>query len=455
MSDTKVIHSSDTSGHIFSLFLKYVSANVLGMIGFSCYILADTFFIARGIGSDALAALNLVLPAYSLLNGTGLMIGIGRGSRYSLSSTHPEGETHRTVFTQSVLLAVIAAIFFALTGLLGAEPLCLLLGADSRTLPFAVPYIRILLAFAPLFLANNLLVCFVRNDGEPALSMAGMIIGSLSNILLDYLFIYPLNLGMVGAALATATAPLISMGILSTHFLRGNSHFRLMKTKPSLSTASSICSLGVSSLITEVSSGIVILVFNFLILDLSGNTGVAAYGVLANIALVLIAISTGIAQGIQPIVSSHPGKKGQPVRHQIRCYALLTALLLALLSYAVIFLLADPIADLFNKDQNTALTSIAADGMRIYFKFHGPPKTGIYPLSSKRIPADHPGRFSSGSFIRTHRDLDVTPGNRGDRTYLFPSFSEESLNITADSCSLSLRYEDDFPKIFFISTFMI
>lgn len=112
MSDTKVIHSSDTSGHIFSLFLKYVSANVLGMIGFSCYILADTFFIARGIGSDALAALNLVLPAYSLLNGTGLMIGMGGGSRYSLSSTHPEGETHRTVFTQSVLLAVIAAIFF-------------------------------------------------------------------------------------------------------------------------------------------------------------------------------------------------------------------------------------------------------------------------------------------------------------------------------------------------------
>ena len=100
-----------------------VSANVLGMIGFSCYILADTFFIARGIGSDALAALNLVLPAYSLLNGTGLMIGMGGGSRYSLSSTHPEGETHRTVFTQSVLLAVIAAIFFALTGLLGAEPL--------------------------------------------------------------------------------------------------------------------------------------------------------------------------------------------------------------------------------------------------------------------------------------------------------------------------------------------
>ena len=189
------------------------------------------------------------------------------------------------------------------------------------------------------------------------------------------------------------------MGILSTHFLRGNSHFRLMKTKPSLSTASSICSLGVSSLITEVSSGIVILVFNFLILDLSGNTGVAAYGVLANIALVLIAISTGIAQGIQPIVSSHPGKKGQPVRHQIRCYALLTALLLALLSYAVIFLLADPIADLFNKDQNTALTSIAADGMRIYFTslfFSGINIVAAVFLSS----TDHPKQAFILSLLR-------------------------------------------------------
>lgn len=111
MSDTKVIHSSDTSGHIFSLFLKYVSANVLGMIGFSCYILADTFFIARGIGSDALAALNLVLPAYSLLNGTGLMIGMGGGSRFfpllhapgrrnaphSLYTVRPAG-SHRSYF---------------------------------------------------------------------------------------------------------------------------------------------------------------------------------------------------------------------------------------------------------------------------------------------------------------------------------------------------------------------
>ena len=105
--------SSAANPSVFSLFLKYVSANVLGMIGYSCYILADTFFIARGIGSDALAALNLVLPAYSLMNGTGLMIGMGAASRYTISSTKPEGTLHRTIFTHALYLMVFAAVIFS------------------------------------------------------------------------------------------------------------------------------------------------------------------------------------------------------------------------------------------------------------------------------------------------------------------------------------------------------
>ena len=93
--------TSTAREHVFPLFVKYVSANVLGMIGYSCYILADTFFVARGIGSDAIAALNLVLPAFSLLNGTGLMIGMGAAARYSLSSGRADSEIHRTIFTQA------------------------------------------------------------------------------------------------------------------------------------------------------------------------------------------------------------------------------------------------------------------------------------------------------------------------------------------------------------------
>lgn len=109
--------TSTAREHVFPLFVKYVSANVLGMIGYSCYILADTFFVARGIGSDAIAALNLVLPAFSLLNGTGLMIGMGAAARYSLSSGRADSEIHRTIFTQALQLAFIAMLFFFSIGL--------------------------------------------------------------------------------------------------------------------------------------------------------------------------------------------------------------------------------------------------------------------------------------------------------------------------------------------------
>ena len=145
--------TSTAREHVFPLFVKYVSANVLG---YSCYILADTFFVARGIGPDAIAALNLVLPAFSLLNGTGLMIGMGAAARYSLSSGRADSEIHRTIFTQALQLAFIAMLFFFSIGLFFARPLCVLLGADGTTLPHAIPYISILLMFSPLFLCNNL-----------------------------------------------------------------------------------------------------------------------------------------------------------------------------------------------------------------------------------------------------------------------------------------------------------
>lgn len=197
--------------------------------------------------------------------------------------------------------------------------------------------------------------------------MTAMLVGSLTNIVLDYIFIYPMQLGMTGAALATATAPLVGMSILSMHFWKKKNQFHLVKTRIHLKTAVDICRLGVSSLVAELSSGIVILVFNMLTLKFSGTIGLAAYSILANIALVLVAIFTGIGQGIQPIVSSHPGKNGAPVRHQVRRYALSTALLMAFIAYLVVFVFAVPIADLFNKDKNPLLTSMAAEGMRIYF----------------------------------------------------------------------------------------
>ena len=194
-----------------------------------------------------------------------------------------------------------------------------------------------------------------------------MIGGSLSNVVLDYVFMFPLKMGIFGAAFATGLAPVISIGILSPYLLRKKNQFHLKKMQDPARADLGIFSSGLPSLITEVSSGIVIIVFNMIILGLAGNTGVAAYGVIANLSLVVIAIYTGISQGIQPLMSSFYGAGNRKNINSILRYAMTAAVLISVAVYLTIYFGADPIAAVFNSEQNPTLQSIARQGLRIYF----------------------------------------------------------------------------------------
>ena len=351
----------------FREFLKYSSLNVLGMIALSCYILADTFFVSKALGADGLAALNLAIPVYSFINGSGLMIGMGGGIKYSIAKSQGAAQRADQTFTNSaVLTAVIAACFF-LTGLLASGPLALLLGADGTVYEMTRTYLQVILLFAPMFMTNNLLLCFIRNDGAPQLSMAAMITGSLSNVVLDYVFMFPLGMGIFGAVLATGLAPVISILVLSPYLLRRKNQFHLRKCRILGKLALGIFSSGLPSLITEVSSGIVMIVFNTIILGIAGNIGVAAYGVIANLSLVVMSIYTGISQGIQPLLSSGYGTGNRKKTQSVLRYALVSAVLISAVVYVCVFFGADPIAAVFNSEQNATLQSIAVTGLKIYF----------------------------------------------------------------------------------------
>lgn len=348
-------------------FIKYAALNVMGMTGLSCYILADTFFISKGLGANGLTALNLAIPVYSLIHGSGLMLGMGGATKYSiLKSQKNWGQTNK-IFTNTVYLAGILAIAFLLTGIFLTRVLTAFLGADQEVFGMTATYLRVILLFAPAFLMNDILICFVRNDGDPKLAMLAMLGGSLSNVLLDYLFIFPLKLGIFGAVFATGLAPLISIMILSVYFLKKRNQFHLIREKLHPETEKTIVKLGIPSLIGEVSSGVVILVFNSIILKLQGNTGVAAYGVIANLSLVVMAVYTGIAQGIQPLISKAWGRCEIRTCKRILSYAMITMAAVSIVVYAVIFFLADPIAGIFNSENNRLLQEIAVTGLKLYF----------------------------------------------------------------------------------------
>ncbi|WP_097014238.1 MATE family efflux transporter [Anaerocolumna aminovalerica] len=341
-------------------FFKYVTHNVLGMIGLSCYILADTFFIARGVGANGLTALNLAIPIYSFIHGTGLMIGMGGATRFAISKS-------KTVFTQAFYYVLIMASIFVSIGILLSGGLANLLGANADTYQMATTYLQVILCFSPMFMLNNLVICFVRNDDNPKLVMNAMLIGSFSNIILDYIFVFPLKMGMFGAALATGIAPIISLLILSMHFIKKRNSFQLYRLRPQPRTYLDISLIGVSSLVTELSSGIVIIVFNSIILRIKGNLGVAAYGIIANIALVVISIFIGIAQGVQPILSKNYGEQNKQNVKKVLNYGIVTVVTFALIIYGFFFLFSEPIVGVFNKEHDRELARIAVQGLRIYF----------------------------------------------------------------------------------------
>ena len=348
-------------------YAKYSSLNVLGMVGLSCYILADTFFVSKGLGANGLTALNLSIPIYSFIHGSGLLLGMGGATKYSIFSSQNKRESADKIFTHTIAMALgLAAIFFVI-GLFFSGMLSRALGADDVVFPMTKTYLQVILLFAPMFILNNVLLCFVRNDGAPQLSMAAMIGGSLSNIVLDYIFIFPFGMGMFGAVFATGLAPIISICILSPFFLRKKNHFHLRKCSVSGNFIGGILSSGLPSLITEVSSGVVMIVFNSIILGLEGNVGVAAYGVIANLSLVVIAIYTGIAQGIQPLISSNYGTGKRGNVQSILKYALISVAVVSAAVYGGVFFGAPQIANVFNSEQNMLLQTIAVMGLKVYF----------------------------------------------------------------------------------------
>ena len=283
-------------------FFKYVSQNIFGLLGTSCYILADTYFIAQAAGTDGVTLLNLCLPIYNFIFAIGSMIALGSATRYAIAKAQNDARGRR-YFSNAILCAVLASIPWMLAGAFVPGALLRLMGGDAGIVTLGIPYARIFLLFTPFFMCNYIVSAFVRNDGDPSLAMVATLSGSLFNVVFDYIFMFPLGLGLAGAALATAVSPIISIAICSRHFLKKENTLQFVRQLPSVKLLAQSCQLGISGFVGEVSSGVTTTVFNFLLLGLAGNVGVAAYGVVANFALVATAIFNGVAQGAQPLVS--------------------------------------------------------------------------------------------------------------------------------------------------------
>lgn len=345
---------------------QYIAPNILAMVGMSCYILADTFFIATSQGTNGITALNLALPIYGLIFAIGSMIGTGSAIRYTLAKATGQQEAKK-YFSNALIWDAIVSVIFIAAGLFFPGQVMRVMGADAVIEAIGIPYIRIVLCFTPFFMMNYAFTAFVRNDNAPHIAMAATLLSSLFNIVFDYVFMFPLGMGMTGAALATAVSPIVSILICMVHYLSPKSSVSFHFMVPSVKMLISSCSLGVVAFVGEIASAVTTMVFNFVLLGLDGNTAVAAYGVIANTALVGTAIFNGVSQGLQPLASEAHARGEEHEKHQILVKSIVTGIILSIVLIGGVWFFASDITSAFNSEQSAQLAAYAIPGIRIYF----------------------------------------------------------------------------------------
>ncbi|MGL4571138.1 MAG: MATE family efflux transporter [Clostridium sp.] len=351
---------------IGSLIIKYMVPSVLGMMGTSLCIFLDTMFIGQGIGNDGLAALNIVLPVYSLFNSIGLLFGVGGATLLAISIGRRRHNDINVIFSTSMLMVIIIGIISSIIGVIFTEEICILLGASDSLLPLAVSYGRVLLSGSIVFMFINALNVFVRNDGEPKLSMWTVIITNIINVVLDYIFIFPLQMGMMGAALATTLGQFGGIAVLMSHFIRKRNNISFKIKEVSFKFIKRILKSGLPSFILEISAGVVIFMFNIKLSSISGDVAVSAYSIISNVALIFVAIFNGVSQGLQPILGVNYGARKLKRTYSIYKIGMMISGILGCLFLLIGIFAPNILVSIFSSSKDELL-DITVNGIRIYF----------------------------------------------------------------------------------------
>lgn len=351
--------------NVVKLYFKYFFPTMCAALSTSVYILFDTIFIGQGVGSKGLTALNISLPIYSIYFGTGLLIGIGGSTLMSIEKGRERLDKANKIFTLSFILGLILATIYCIIGFVFLEEIALVLGATKEIMPFVKEYMVVVVIGTIPFVMGSVMAPFIRADKAPKKAMFAVIFSGFLNIILDYIFVFPLDMGMRGAAIATVFSYTISCLILLTHLLSKNNTLRFKKDFYKLSYITRIFKCGLPSLFIEVSLGFVIFIFNIQILKIIGDDGVTAYSIISNTGIIAVALFNGISQTIQPLISINMGANLKERATRLRNLGLFTALVIGVAFFILCIIFPEQIVRNFVNPNNEVL-AIAINSIRTY-----------------------------------------------------------------------------------------
>lgn len=355
-----------TTKSVNKVYLKYLIPTLLGMLSNSIYCIVDIYFVSAGSGSQGLAAMNICMPVFTILSCVGLLFGVGGATIMSISQGSGDMNTRNKAFSVSVFMMLIVGLLFSVFGVLFRKEFAYLLGSDDQLLPLVLEYLTPVMCSALPFVLMYSLSVLLRADNNPKLAMAALMVGNISNIILDYVFVSVFHMGIFGASVATSIAPVLSLIAASFHFiLRKNTvHFKLRSFDPKV--IGRILSVGIGSGIMELSAGAIIFMFNSAILNLGGEVYLAAYAVITNIAYVFKGLLNGFAQAAQPLISTNFGSGIIKRCSKSLRVCLIYSSIFCIVCYGIITVVPGFIVSFFSNG-DTNMEAIASKGMIMYF----------------------------------------------------------------------------------------
>lgn len=292
----------------YSKLFRFCLPSIIMMVFTSIYGVVDGLFISNFVGKVPFAAVNLVMPFIMMIGGIGFMIGTGGSALVAKTLGEGKPELANRYFTMMVKLAVVCGLTLAVIGTLMIRPISVWLGATDTMLEYCVTYGTIALIFNTTFILQNVFQSFFVVAQKPKLGLFVIVLAGVTNMGLDALFIAGLHWGVAGAALATALSECVGGLFGLIYFLRPNtSLLRLVKTKTERKILLKACGNGSSELMTNISTSLVSMLYNFQLLRFAGEDGVATYGVLMYMQFVFNAMFIGYSIGTSPIVSYNYG----------------------------------------------------------------------------------------------------------------------------------------------------
>ena len=332
----------------YSKLLRFVFPSIIMMVFTSIYGVVDGLFVSNFAGKTAFASINLVMPFVMILGGIGFMIGTGGTALVSKVLGEGKKEKANEIFTMMIIFTLLLGALLSVIGVISMPWVAEFLGATEEMMADCVLYGRIVTGFTVAFMLQNVFQSFLIAAEKPKLGLLATVLAGITNMALDAIFIIVFKWGVAGAAIATGLSQCVGGIFPLIYFSRKNSSLlRLTKTKLEIKPILNACGNGSSELMSNISSSVVSMIYNFQLMKYVGEDGVSAYGVLMYVQFIFVAIYIGYAIGCAPITGYHFGARNHnELKNMLRKSSFLSAVSGVVLTILAIAL-SSPLAKLF------------------------------------------------------------------------------------------------------------